>query len=230
MRVLMRHLMRRPGTLWSVASLAAALSLFAACSYSPQLKSGELKCSAQRECPRGYACSATNVCCANGDPSCGAGTGTGGVSGSGGSTGGRVAADYIGTWTFGATANVLTECDNGKSGNSSLASTTLAITAGATGGTALTANWSVWQAEQCPTTIALSYDATGAHLVDTNWFCEDDTMDPANYWLVNSFDVTLVGAMSGTHNGLYYREDTYADGSTVKCQQTVTATLTKTKN
>ena len=215
---------------WSAASLAAALSVLAACSYSPQLKSGEPRCSAQRECPRGYTCSATNVCCANGDASCGAGTGTGGVSGSGGSgtgSGGRVAADYVGTWTFGSNANVLTDCDNGKSGTSSLAGTTLAITA--TGGTALTANWSVWQAEQCPT-ISLSYDATGAHLDDTLWFCDDSTMDPGNAWLVNSFDVTLVSATAGTHNGLYFREDTYADGTVVDCQQTVTATLTKTKN
>jgi hypothetical protein len=219
--------MRPPGFVGSAVSLAAGLALFAACSYSPQLKSGELVCSAQRECPRGYSCSTTNVCCANGDAACG--SGTGGASGSGGTVGGHVAADFIGTWSFGATANVLTECENNTSGNSSLAATTLTITAGATGGTSLSANWSVWQAEKCPA-ITLSYDATGAHVVDTSWFCQDDTMNPSNFWLVNSFDITLLSATSGTHNGLYYREDTYADKTAVTCQQTVTAPMTKTKN
>jgi hypothetical protein len=208
--------MRRPGRLWSVISLVAGLTLFGACSYSPQLKSGELKCSAQRECPHGYSCSATNFCCAAGDPSCGGSSG-------------HVAADFIGTWTFGSTAMVLTECEDGTSGTNSLSNSTLAITAGSTGGTSLVANWSVWQSYSCPTTISLSYDATGAHLVDTNWFCEDDTQGLSDFWQVNSFDLTLLSATSGTHNGLYYLEET-ENGTTVVCQQTVTATLTKTKN
>ena len=204
---------RLPG---SVISLAAGLTLFAACSYSPQLTSGELRCSAQRECPHGYSCSASNFCCADGDMVC---------NGSGSS--GR-AADFIGTWTFGSTAMVLTECEDGTSGTNMLAKTTLAITAGAGGGTALTANWSVWQSYGCPTTIPLFYDATGAHLADTSWFCEDDTQGLTDYWEANAFDITLLNATTGTHNGLYYLEETQ-NGTTVVCQQTVTATLTKAK-
>lgn len=212
--------------------LAGALALLAACSYSPNIKSGELLCSDNRECPRGFACSGSNVCCANGDLICNAGgTGTGGVSGTGGSgagTGGQKAA-FIGTWTFGSTASVLSECEDNTTGTNTLANTTLAITAGATGGTALEANWSVWQASGCPSTISLSYDATGAHVVDTNWSCQDDSGAISDYWLVNDFDVTLTSATTATHYGLYYLEETQS-GVTTICQQTVTATMTKTKN
>jgi len=210
--------------------LAAALGLFAACSYSPQLTSGQLLCSENRECPRGYTCSSVNRCCADGDLAClGSATGSGGASGSGGSgSGGRVAADYIGTWTFGATAKVFSECEDGSSGTKMLNGSTLAITAA--GGTSLTANWSVWQSYGCPTTISLSYDATGAQLIDTNWFCESDTATLSDAWLVNSFDVTLASPTTATHYGLYYLEETPVGGSTLICQQTVTATLTKTKN
>ena len=206
---------------WSAASLAAALSVFAACSYSPQLKSGELKCSAQRECPRGYSCSATNVCCADGDASCGAGTGSGGSVG-------HVAADFIGTWTFGSTAMVESDCDDNTVGSNMLDGTMLTITKGATGGTALTADWSVWRGYGCPA-LSLSYDATGAHLVDTSWFCESDTATLSDFWVVSSFDVTTNSPTTATHYGYYGLEET-KNGNTVTCLQTVTATLTKTKN
>ncbi|HEX2659581.1 MAG TPA: hypothetical protein VHU40_14960, partial [Polyangia bacterium] len=190
--------MRRLG--WSVMSLAAGLSLFAACSYSPQLTSGELRCSPNRECPHGYYCSTTNVCCADGDLVC-----SGSV--------GHVAADFIGTWTFGSTAMVSNECDDGKNGTNSLSGSTLTITAAPTGGTALVANWSVWQSYACPTTISLSYDNTGAHLVDTSWFCQSDTTTDkgvpiSDFWVVSSFDITLTSATTGTHYGFYGLDET----------------------
>lgn len=223
--------MRRLG--WSVMSLA--LSLSAACSYSPQLTSGELRCSPNRECPHGYYCSSTNVCCADGDLLCtgsstgsGGGTGSGGATGSGGGTG-HVAADFIGTWTFGATAMVMNDCDDGSTGSNKLNGSTLTITAAPTGGTALVANWSVWQSYACPTPISLAFDNTGAYLVDTQWFCQSDTATLSDFWVVSSFDITLTSATTGTHYGYYGLQETSGD-TTVFCQQTVTATLTKTKN
>ncbi|HEY4187480.1 MAG TPA: hypothetical protein VGP07_20555 [Polyangia bacterium] len=241
-----------------VAFLVAFLALVtvsASCTYSPDITSGALVCSDDGQCPRGFTCSfVSNVCCQNGDLTCGTpvvvgdagaddtvthfdvhpdvivGTGgTGPATGSGGAggTAGTVLgtlAAYQGTWTFSTGATVHTECESSGTSNTSLATTTLIIQASGSADFPITGIWDEWSA--C--TYGLYVDSLGVHLGDTTWQCSTTTSDGlTETWILDNFDVTTLDSRTGLHNATYYREDDYADGTSDFCTQTVTAPLTK---
>jgi len=150
--------------------------------------------------------------------------GKGGGTGAGGSTTVRIQ-DYLGVWTFASTATVTTQCESTKSpsGVGTFDSgTTMTITDNGDG--TLKASWTEWPA--C--TYTLTLDGTGAHGSDADtWYCQYTADDPAFFWSYATFDITVASANVATHDGVYVREDDYADGTTVYCSQTVHAPMTK---
>jgi len=165
-------------------------------------------------------------------------TGTGGVMGAGGApVGSADVTAYLGTWTFASTSTLDTECQgaNGSGGpvpflTKTNATSTITITNNGDG--TLQAVWSEWSG--C--TYTLSVDGSGAHGTDADtWACEY-TYDPTvtsppqlsdQLWIYDTFDIVTADGHTATHDGLYYRQDTYNDGSYVYCTQTLHAPMTK---
>lgn len=219
------------GWLLGAGVVAGALTL--GCTYSPDFRGGSLKCSADGQCPSGYACT-RQYCCRPGDASCGAGSdaGAGGDAGAGVNT-----AAYLGTWSFTSATTLDTECEGaGSSGGpaafltSQNPTSTLAITDNGNG--TLKAAWSEWTG--C--TYTLSVDSAGAHGSDADtWACEQmytpaQTSPPQitdQLWIYDSFDILTADGRTATHDGVYFRQDTYSDKSVVYCTQTLHAPLTK---
>jgi len=171
--------------------------------------------------------------------------GTGGAAGTGGAGGSTVVgagmAAYLGTWSFTAAATLDTECQGSNSSGGPVpfltqANPTSAITITATGSNTLQAVWTEWPA--CP--YKLSVDATGAHGTEADtdavpWGCEymytTTSTNPPQInqqdWIYDSFDIVTADGKTATHDGLYFRQDTYNDKSVVYCTQTLHAPLTK---
>jgi len=212
---------------WLTAGVLVAGALAVGCTYSPNFRSGSLKCSPDGQCPSGYTCM-HQLCCSPGDTACGA-------AGSGAS-----AAAYVGTWNFSSTATLDTECQgSGSSGGpvsfltSANPTSTITITAN---GNALQAAWSEWPT--CP--YKMSVDSAGAHGTEADtdaqpWGCQftyttTTTTPPqlsAQEWIYDSFDIVTTDGRTATHDGVYFRQDTYTDSSVVYCTQVLHAPLTK---
>ena len=233
-----------------VRALVLALTVLAAkaCTYSPQIDSGKLACSAKGECPRGFTCAASGRCVSNdgtgltggGLPDGGTvGTpadantdfrfdasgidlkvGSGGNSGAGGASG--IPASYLGTWLF-KPATVATDCGSAGTSTNSLAGTTLTIHETGAGANILGASWSEWP--DC--TYELILDDLGLHIHDTSWACEITSTTVTTDWYIGSFDVVTSDGRTAIHDGTYSRVDSNADGSTIYCDQVVHAQLTK---
>ena len=207
---------------WLAAGTLVAGALALGCTYSPDFRSGSLQCSADGQCPSGYSCM-RKYCCRAGDATCGGG--------------GANLAAYVGTWSLGAATTLDTECQGaGSSGGPALFLTptsppsTMALTDNGNG--TLHAVWSEWPG--C--TYTLSVDAAGAHGMDAStWACEDmytptQTTPPQitdQLWIYDSFDIVTADGRTATHDGVYFRQDTYSDKSVVYCTQTLHAPLTK---
>lgn len=168
----------------------------------------------------------------------GTGGHAGGTGGAGGTpvTGINMAA-YVGTWSFTSAATLDTECDGANSSGGPVPFLTSGnpsstITISDNGDGTLHAIWSEWSG--C--TYTLSVDSTGAHGIDADtWACEytyttTQTNPPqisAQLWIYDSFTILTADGHTATHDGLYYRQDTYNDDSVVVCTQTLHAPLTK---
>jgi len=167
--------------------------------------------------------------------------GSGGHPGTGGAGGapvvGASAAAYVGTWSFTSAATLDTECQGADSSGGPVPFLTAGnpkstITISDNGDGTLHAVWSEWS--DC--TYTLSVDSTGAHGADADtWACEytytpTKTTPPQitdQLWIYSSFDLVTADGRSATHDGLYFRQDTYNDDSIVYCTQTLHAPLTK---
>jgi hypothetical protein len=199
-------------------------ALLVGCTYSPDLKNGSLQCSSDGKCPRGYTC-LQQLCCLPGDPTCGGALGPPDVS------------RYVGVWTFTSASTLDTECQGQAPGGPAAFLTmdnpvsTMTITD--TGNGTLNAVWSEWS--NCP--YKLSVDGTGAHGTEAaTWRCSFDYAVPASTnppqtsaqaWTYQSFGIVSTGAKTATHDGHYSRVDSYSDGSTVQCTQTLHALMIK---
>lgn len=208
---------------WLMAGALSAGALALGCTYSPNFASGSLKCSTDGQCPDGYTCKQP-YCCRSGDATCG------------GPSAATIAA-YLGTWKFTSAATLDTECSGTGSSNGPAAFltsanpvSTMALTDNGDG--TLHAVWSEWSG--CSYTLSL--DNAGAHGADAaTWACEQQysttsTNPPQiskQLWIYDSFDIVTTDGKSATHDGVYYREDTYNDNSVVYCTQTLHAPLTK---
>lgn len=167
---------------------------------------------------------------------------TGGHAGTGGAGGtpvvGANMSAYVGTWSFTSGTTLDTECQGASSSGGPAPFLTqgnptsiMVITDNGNG--TLQAAWSEWPA--C--TYTLSVDSTGAHGTDADvWACEymstptPTTNSPQltdQLWIYDTFDIVTTDGHTATHDGLYYRQDTYDDKSIVYCTQTLHAPMTK---
>jgi len=161
------------------------------------------------------------------------GGGTGGAGGT--SVVGANLAAYVGTWSFTSAATLDTECQGSSSSGGPVpflttTNPTSTITLSDNGDGTLHAVWSEWS--DC--TYTLSVDGTGAHGSDADtWACEytyTTTKTPQisdQLWIYDTFTIVTSDGHTATHDGLYYRQDTYNDDSVVYCTQTLHAPLTK---
>lgn len=234
MKTLRARAMLMPRGIPIVAMIALAAAT-GGCSYDPHPADGKLACSADGQCPQGYACRFPAATCFSGAATSGAGGGTGGgaPAGTGGSPSSTNASDYVGTWTFGNSANIVTSCNDGLGDATTIIaehpdSLTMTIAAGGSTGAALL---SVWLCE-----LQLGVDTTGAHLGGGVHVCafnraaNDPTSDPVTQtWTATRFDFNVTKRDRGvaTHVGEYDLVRLYASGSTVTCHQVVRGALQK---
>jgi hypothetical protein len=173
----------------------------AGCKYDPHPADGTLRCSLAGECPEGYVCRANACFSNNAIPA-------------------TVLNQYIGAWTMGATANVVTKCGTAAPTTGSLSDTlSMTIDPGVVSGSDLHATW------LCD--LHLRLNQSGAHLLSMDGACTDTTSDPASTWTTTQFDVVTTDGLTAVHTAQYNRVDSYADGTVVNCSQTVHAPLTK---
>jgi hypothetical protein len=208
----------RTATRISVVVLATWLGA-GGCSYNPKFKDGELKCSLAGECPEGYTCQ-NNACSSSGGRDAAVTTDTTPKDDAGPQV---LMNRYIGMWTMDTAASVLNQCDDGSLPYTNKLSpagspSVMTISAG-TGQNDLESAW------LC--TLTLKLDTSGAHLNDANPTCADSSGDPKETWTATQFEFYAANARTATHTASYTRVDRYANGTTVTCAQTVTATLTK---
>lgn len=185
-------------------SLAAASVGTAGCSYDPHFEDGTLRCSTSGQCPEGFQCQ-MNLCYSKA-----------------GAALPQPLRLYVGRWTLAYTSTVYTSCDDGFTDTTLLSTASMPSRMELKADSAKTGLDSTWLCQ-----LHLSLDEAGAYLDEPNPSCTDTSDDPAYTWTATSFDVYTTNGMTATHSATYQRLDSYKDGSTVNCEQSVTATLTK---